>query len=155
MTEKEIEEKRLYIKNHPTTYWTSHEVVDREYRNGVIDGLTAAAIHASIDGVSYGRYKGSEFYKNGRVSQPFLRTADNRILKANYGARKGRKIKNIKSIPEIEAEHIIQLYIKEGKSSIQIGALYGVVPSTVLDFLRRHNVVISAKVSKRRVIETE
>lgn len=153
MTEKEIEEKRLYIKNHPTTYWTSHEVVDREYRNGVIDGLTAAAIHASIDGVSYGKYKGSEFYKNGRVSRPFLRTADNRILKANYGARKGRPLK--RKISESEAENIIRLYINVGETSAQIAKKYGVVHSTVLDFLHRHNVAVSAKVAKRRVIETE
>lgn len=153
MTEKEIEEKRLYIKNHPTTYWTSHEVVDREYRNGVIDGLTAAAIHAKLDGVSYGRYKGSEFYKNGRVSQSFIRTADDRILKANYGARKGRPLK--RKISESEAENIIRLYINEGETSLQIAEKYGVVHSTVLDFLHRHNVAVSAKVAKRRVIETE
>lgn len=153
MTEKEIEEKRLYIKNHPTTYWTSHEVVDREYRNGVIDGLTAAAIHAKLDGASYGKYKGHEFLRNGKINKPFIRTADDRILKANYGARKGRKIKNMRSIPESEAERIMQLYINEGKTSIQIGKLYGVAPVTVLNFLRRHNVVISATVEKRKVVK--
>lgn len=149
MIEEEIEEKRLYIKNHPTTYWTSHDVVDREYRNGVIDGLTAAAIHAKLDGASYGKYKGHEFARNGKINKPFIRTADDRIMKPHYERKANPKTQKIQ--PE-ELEKIREMYVSEGKSSTEIARVYGVSPSTIARLLNANGVVMSGSSRCRKIL---
>lgn len=138
MTKNEIEQKRKKILKNPAAYFVNHEIVEEAYKDNVIDKLTADALHARLDGTSYGKYKGKAYIANGRPTVNHINTADVRTFrKHNYAGRRKSK-----RLTDSDREEIRRLYVDEGKSANEIGVLLEITGGTVTRNLRKMGVPI-------------
>ena len=151
MTKREIVKERKKILANPTNFWKSHEQVEEALSKGIIDRLSAAAIHArNINGVSYGKDTGVKFLANSKKQIDHANVAEIRSFKGyNGSSRRGRK----RTLPDEVLPELKRQYLVEGKSTDMIAELHGVSGTTVARLLRQMGVNVS-KIKAARCLIT-